>query len=155
MASGGYPGNYSNNHPILGLEDISSKYGHKVFHGGTKFANNRLVTNGGRVLCVTALGDSLEDAKTSAYELVSKISWENVQYRTDIGWRANRKKQKKKLTCLTCLLFLIFSIPFEPFGTSHFAAVIIFLIVLMLTFSITPKLSKSTNLKLTEISSIF
>ena len=94
MASGGYPGNYSNNHPILGLEDISSNYGHKVFHGGTKFADNRLVTNGGRVLCVTALGDSLEDAKTSAYELVSKISWENVQYRTDIGWRAIEKNRK-------------------------------------------------------------
>ena len=94
MASGGYPGNYSNNHPILGLEDISSKYGHKVFHGGTKFADNRLVTNGGRVLCVTALGDSLEDAKTSAYELVSKISWENVQYRTDIGWRAIEKNRE-------------------------------------------------------------
>ena len=51
--------------------------------------------------------------------------------------------------------FFDFSIPFEPFGTSHFVAVIIFLIVLMLTFSITPKLSKSTNLKLTRISSIF
>ena len=61
---------------------------------GTKFADNRLVTNGGRVLCVTALGDSLEDAKTSAYELVSKISWENVQYRTDIGWRAIEKNKK-------------------------------------------------------------
>ena len=93
---GGYPGNYSNNHPILGLEDTSSEYGRKVFHGGTKFADNRLVTNGGRVLCVTALGDSLEDAKTSAYELVSKISWENVQYRTDIGRRAMKNIKSPK-----------------------------------------------------------
>ena len=46
--------------------------------------------------CVTALGDSLEDAKTSSYELVSKISWENVQYRTDIGWRAIEKNRKKE-----------------------------------------------------------
>jgi len=66
-----------------------------VFHAGTTEKNGDVVTNGGRVLCVTALGDSVTQAQQRAYAAVKKISWDNAYYRTDIGYRAIAREQGK------------------------------------------------------------
>lgn len=87
MASGGYPEGYAKGFPIAGLPQVEEQ-GLKVFHAGTSLRDGRVVTNGGRVLCVTALGTSVQEARDRAYGQVGKISWEGVFYRTDIGHRA-------------------------------------------------------------------
>ena len=87
MAAGGYPGKIETGKPIAGLEEAAKMTDVKVFHGGTKREDNRVVTDGGRVLGVTALGDTLADAKKRAYEAVAKISFKGAHYRTDIGDR--------------------------------------------------------------------
>jgi phosphoribosylamine--glycine ligase len=87
MSAGGYPEKYEKGHEIIGLENAESETV-KVFHAGTAKKEGKLVTNGGRVLCVTALGDTIANAQKSAYEAVKKIHWKDVHYRTDIGWRA-------------------------------------------------------------------
>ncbi len=86
LAAGGYPGSYAKGKVISGLE--STVENAKVFHAGTKLEGDNVLTNGGRVLCATALGDTITEAQQRAYELVSKISWEDVYYRTDIAYRA-------------------------------------------------------------------
>jgi phosphoribosylamine--glycine ligase len=86
MAAGGYPGDYGKGDVINGLDDIPA--GAKVFHAGTKAVDGNVVTNGGRVICVTALGDSVTEAQANAYAAVDKISWQGAYYRTDIGHRA-------------------------------------------------------------------
>ena len=96
MASGGYPGSYKSGDSINGLLDIDDTLDQKVFHSGTKIIDGELVTDGGRVLCVTALGDNLSQAKARAYNTVSKIHWNNSQYRTDIGWRAMKNSKSVK-----------------------------------------------------------
>ena len=87
MASGGYPGSYSKGHVISGLtsNDDDSQ---KVFHAGTTERDGQIVTEGGRVLCVTALGKTVTSAQTKAYELAQRINWKDVYYRRDIGYRA-------------------------------------------------------------------
>lgn len=85
MASGGYPGSYEKGKPIVGFEDVDDA---KVFHAGTNLEAGGVVTNGGRVLGVTALGDTVKTAQDRAYLAVEKISFEGVEYRTDIGYRA-------------------------------------------------------------------
>ncbi|MCF8018099.1 MAG: phosphoribosylamine--glycine ligase [Vallitaleaceae bacterium] len=85
MASGGYPIAYEKGYTITGLEEQKKKDDVVVFHAGTKKEGDRVVTNGGRVLGVTAFGDSMEDARKTAYNAVSEIEFENKQYRTDIG----------------------------------------------------------------------
>ncbi len=87
MAAGGYPGSYEKGHVIEGLALADSDIA-KVFHAGTSIDDDRVVTSGGRVLCVTALGDDVTRAQASAYEAVSKIHWDGVYFRTDIGHRA-------------------------------------------------------------------
>ncbi len=87
MAAGGYPESYTKGHIISWLP-VKEQEGLKVFHAGTKIKDGQVVTSGGRVLCVTALGDSVGDAQKRAYDLVEKIQWDNVYYRTDIGYRA-------------------------------------------------------------------
>jgi phosphoribosylamine--glycine ligase len=87
MAAGGYPESYRKGDVITGLptqeqEDI------KVFHAGTRVQDGKIVTNGGRVLCVTALGDTVVEAQKKAYKMVKQIKWDNVYYRNDIGYRA-------------------------------------------------------------------
>jgi phosphoribosylamine--glycine ligase len=67
----------------------------KVFHAGTSLHNNKVVTSGGRVLCVTALGGTVAAAQQHAYAVVKQIHWNGVQYRTDIGYRAIAREQKK------------------------------------------------------------
>ncbi len=87
MAAGGYPGKYDKGDAIKGLPDQESGE-FKVFHAGTAIKEGNVVTSGGRVLCVTALGESVSDAQKKAYEIVEKINWKNVYYRKDIGYRA-------------------------------------------------------------------
>lgn len=87
MASGGYPASYEKGHVIKGL-DAADSATTKVFHAGTKTVNNDVTNNGGRVLCVTALGDTVADAQKTAYAACNIISWQDAFYRTDIGYRA-------------------------------------------------------------------
>ncbi|PIE56498.1 MAG: 5-(carboxyamino)imidazole ribonucleotide mutase [Desulfobulbus propionicus] len=88
MASGGYPERSVTGKPILGLRAAAKLGDVMVFHAATRIENRRTVTSGGRVLGVTALGDTLEQAVTRAYQAVAKISWEDCRYRKDIGHRA-------------------------------------------------------------------
>ncbi len=93
MAAGGYPGSYAKGKPILGLEKVTHP-DCKVFHAGTASENQQTVTQGGRVLCVTALGENLRQAQTQAYQAVEKIQWEGAFYRKDIGYRALAREQE-------------------------------------------------------------
>ena len=93
MAAGGYPDDYRGGDVITGI-DAAEATGCKVFHAGTQHsAAGDLVTAGGRVLCVTAIGDSVSVAQQLAYQGVAQIKWADAYYRTDIGYRAvNREK---------------------------------------------------------------
>ena len=93
MAAGGYPGTYSKGDTITGLPATESP-DCKVFHAGTAIQDGRVVTSGGRVLCVTALGGTVATAQQHAYEVVKQIRWNGAQYRTDIGYRAITRKAK-------------------------------------------------------------
>ena len=87
LAAGGYPGGYDKGHVIEGLEgDWPAST--KVFHAGTRQDGDAITTQGGRVLCVSALGDSIRDAIDAAYTGVDLISWQDMVCRRDIGWRA-------------------------------------------------------------------
>jgi phosphoribosylamine--glycine ligase len=88
MASAGYPGPVAKGKIIEGLETAAGLPGTKVFHAGTARAGWRVVTNGGRVLGVTALGDRLEEARARAYLAVEKIRFDGAQFRRDIGAKA-------------------------------------------------------------------
>ena len=92
MAAGGYPEGYRKGDKISGLpphdqDDL------KVFHAGTALKDDAVVTQGGRVLCVTALGSSVSQAQTRAYALVREITWDGVYYRRDIGYRAIERER--------------------------------------------------------------
>jgi phosphoribosylamine--glycine ligase len=106
LAAGGYPNSYPKGDIINGLpspadnpSDSGETADQKVFHAGTTHrdgpSEGPVVTNGGRVLCVTALGDSVLDAQQQAYKLVATISWDKMQYRNDIGWRAIAREQSR------------------------------------------------------------
>ncbi len=86
LAAGGYPNTYQRGDAIAGLDREYPDT--KVFHAGTKRRDGRIVTAGGRVLCVCAMGDSVSAAQAAAYERVASIEWRGVYYRTDIGSRA-------------------------------------------------------------------
>ncbi len=88
MASGGYPGNYEKGKPISGLDDAAKLPGVKVFHAGTGRKEHQIVTSGGRVLGVTALGKDLKSAQAAAYAAVAKIQFANAQFRRDIAAQA-------------------------------------------------------------------
>jgi phosphoribosylamine--glycine ligase len=87
MAAGGYPDSYRKGDVIQGLP-LPDDMPCKVFHAGTRAENGTVVTNGGRVLCVCALGDTIAAAQRQAYACVGRIDWQDVYYRTDIGYRA-------------------------------------------------------------------
>jgi phosphoribosylamine--glycine ligase len=93
LAAGGYPGPYDKNKPISGLPEAENP-GQKVFHAGTRLDSDRIVTAGGRVLCATALGESVTSAQQSAYDLTRSIHWEGVYFRTDIAYRAIARENK-------------------------------------------------------------
>jgi len=97
LASGGYPENYEKEKVISGIDPLASKgtppyqEGEKdivIFHAGTKIENDKFITNGGRVLGVSAMGDTLQEALAKAYKTIEKISFESMQYRRDIGQSA-------------------------------------------------------------------
>ncbi len=94
MASGGYPGSYKKGLPISGLQDVRRMKNVVVFHAGTAIKDNAIVASGGRVLGVTALGDSVAKAISRTYLAVSKIKWKDVYYRTDIGKKAEKRLEK-------------------------------------------------------------
>ena len=87
LAAGGYPGHYEKGQVISGLDAVHGD-DVRVFHAGTRLQGGNIVTSGGRVLCVCALGDDVAAAQRRAYAAVDKISWKDVYYRRDIGHRA-------------------------------------------------------------------
>jgi phosphoribosylamine--glycine ligase len=88
MASKGYPGAYEKGKMIKGFQETSNMENIFVFHAGTTLVNGKMVTNGGRVLGVTGLGENIPKAIERTYQAVEKISWEGVHYRKDIGQKA-------------------------------------------------------------------
>ncbi|PWK53775.1 phosphoribosylamine--glycine ligase [Pleionea mediterranea] len=91
LAAGGYPNSYNKGDEISGLDDNIDNS--KVFHAGTKLQDDKVVTSGGRVLCVVGLADTVTDAQKVAYQRAEKISWDNMYMRTDIGHRAIAREQ--------------------------------------------------------------
>jgi phosphoribosylamine--glycine ligase len=91
MASGGYPGDYQKGKVITGLEEAEKLKDVVVFHAGTAKKDGKIVTNGGRVLGVTALGDTIADAQKRAYEAVSLIHFDGAHFRHDIADKALRR----------------------------------------------------------------
>jgi len=91
MAAGGYPGDYNKGDVISGLDQVE---GAKVFHAGTKMVDGEVTTNGGRVLCVTALGENVTTAQANAYAALKQIDWKDCYFRTDIGHRAIAREQQ-------------------------------------------------------------
>ena len=87
LAAGGYPADYAKGDVIQGLDVAISDSG-KVFHAGTALKDGQVTTSGGRVLCATALGNSVREAQQGAYRLAEQISWNGCFYRKDIGYRA-------------------------------------------------------------------
>lgn len=94
LAAGGYPGSYSKGDVIQGLDQASQLPG-KVFHAGTALNGDDVVTNGGRVLCATALGNTVSEAQKAAYDLANAIAWKDVMKRSDIAYRAIDREQSK------------------------------------------------------------
>ncbi|MFH4680732.1 phosphoribosylamine--glycine ligase [Vibrio diabolicus] len=94
LAAGGYPAAYNKGDVISGLPQVEIE-GEKVFHAGTDNKDGNIVTNGGRVLCATALGNSVSEAQQRAYELAKQISWDGMFHRSDIGYRAIAREQEK------------------------------------------------------------
>jgi phosphoribosylamine--glycine ligase len=92
LAAGGYPGDYDKGLVIIGLENADTADS-KVFHAGTAIQDGNTVTAGGRVLCATALGNTVSEAQQKAYALAKKLHWDGAFYRTDIGYRAIAREQ--------------------------------------------------------------
>jgi phosphoribosylamine--glycine ligase len=88
MASKGYPGTYEKGHEIFGLKEAASLPGVTIFHAGTEKRDGKILAVGGRVLDVTATGKDVAEARTRAYDAVSRIHWQGSFFRSDIGWRA-------------------------------------------------------------------
>jgi phosphoribosylamine--glycine ligase len=93
LASGGYPGDHATGFPIEGIDEADELEGVVVFHAGTETRAGRVVTAGGRVLAVSALGSSLADARDRAYRATERISFEGMQHRTDIAARAAQEER--------------------------------------------------------------
>ncbi|MCF6343953.1 MAG: phosphoribosylamine--glycine ligase [Devosiaceae bacterium] len=92
MAANGYPSSYQKGTIISGLENIDDE-NVKIFHAGTKKQGDKILANGGRVLNITAMGDSVKQAQTTAYQAIKKINWQSGFYRTDIGYKAILSEQ--------------------------------------------------------------
>ena len=86
LAAGGYPGSYKKGDEITGIPAETAST--KVFHAGTQLDGGRLTTNGGRVLCATAMGNSVSEAQALAYDVAKQIDWQGVFFRSDIAYRA-------------------------------------------------------------------
>ena len=95
LAAGGYPDHYEKGDQIFGLPE-SEQDDSKVFHAGTTLDGERVRTNGGRVLCAVALGSTVAEAQSKAYDLAKQINWNNVYYRDDIGYRAVAREREQQ-----------------------------------------------------------
>ena len=95
LAAGGYPDSYAKGKVISGYDADGDSEDCKIFHAGTRIDGDHVVTNGGRVLCATALGDNVTQAQARAYALVEQVSWEDMYYRKDIGYRAVKRESLK------------------------------------------------------------
>ena len=87
LCSKGYPIKYESGNQIFGLESVKDDTS-KVFHAGTSLEKDKLLTAGGRVLCVVGMGDNTKEAQRNSYKSVGKITWEDEFHRNDIGYRA-------------------------------------------------------------------
>ncbi|MBA1276968.1 phosphoribosylamine--glycine ligase [Stutzerimonas stutzeri] len=94
LAAGGYPGDYSKGATIRGLEAAAQLEG-KIFHAGTTLKDGAITTSGGRVLCATAMGETVSAAQQNAYALAARVDWDGHFYRHDIGYRAIAREQGK------------------------------------------------------------
>ena len=90
MAAGGYPTAPTKGDLITGLPANGADY--HVFHAGTNERDGKVVTHGGRVLCITALGDTVKQAQVRTYQVLEPIKFNGMQYRRDIGWRAINRR---------------------------------------------------------------
>jgi len=97
LTAAGYPGAYRKGDVISGLP-VAEQEGTRLFHAGTAQKDGKVVTAGGRVMCATALGETVSLARKQAYQLARKICWDGVYYRTDIGYRAVAREQEKEPT---------------------------------------------------------
>jgi phosphoribosylamine--glycine ligase len=88
MAAAGYPGTYAKGSQIRGLDELPEDSRHMVFHAGTATRDGTIIASGGRVLNVTARGETLAEARAAAYAMVDRIDWPGGFCRRDIGWRA-------------------------------------------------------------------
>jgi phosphoribosylamine--glycine ligase len=93
MAAKGYPGHYARGTVIEGLDDAAAVEGVEIFHAGTRAEGGKILANGGRVLNVTAIGKTVRQAQTRAYDAVSRIRWPEGFCRHDIGWRAVEREK--------------------------------------------------------------
>ncbi len=96
MAAEGYPTNVKKGSTIRGLDKLEGIEGLKVFHAGTAEKDGELIANGGRVLNVTAIAETVAEAQANAYDAVKKIDWPEGFYRSDIGWRAVERERSGK-----------------------------------------------------------
>ncbi|NOI66287.1 phosphoribosylamine--glycine ligase [Vibrio sp. 99-8-1] len=95
LAAGGYPADYAKGDVISGLPTDEIE-GEKIFHAGTREEAGKVTTNGGRVLCATALGETVSQAQQRAYKLTKQVSWNGAFYRNDIGYRAIAREQEQQ-----------------------------------------------------------
>jgi phosphoribosylamine--glycine ligase len=95
LAAHGYPDTVRKGDVIHGLDAAAQRPG-KVFHAGTTLRDGQVVTSGGRVLCAVGLGDTVEAAQRQAYDLTAAISWDGMQYRRDIGYRAVERERASR-----------------------------------------------------------
>jgi phosphoribosylamine---glycine ligase len=94
MAAKGYPGHYARGSVIEGLDEAAAVEGVEIFHAGTKAEGGRILANGGRVLSVSAIGETVGEAQARAYQAISRIRWPDGFYRHDIGWRAVERERR-------------------------------------------------------------
>ena len=95
MSSKGYPNNYKTGYEIKGINKASNQKDIYIYHAGTKKVNDVIHTNGGRVLNITSLGNTVREANKSALRVVNMIEWDGSYYRNDIGWRAIKRENNE------------------------------------------------------------
>jgi phosphoribosylamine---glycine ligase len=94
MAANGYPGDYNRGSVIGGLDEAAKVEGVQIFHAGTKAEGGKILANGGRVLNVSAIGQTVKEARSRAYEAIARIHWPDGFCRSDIGWRAIERETR-------------------------------------------------------------
>ena len=95
MSSKGYPNNYKTGHVIKGINKASKQKDIYIYHAGTKKVNDVIHTNGGRVLNITSLGNTVREANKTALRVINMIEWDGSYYRNDIGWRAIKREDNE------------------------------------------------------------